>query len=208
MIALIVSVLLTGLTCHRQLANMQLDQPVQDGKPPNVRIEVRPTVKLKSPLAMHWTISNVGTSPIYVYSTFLKHQWRIPAFSYTDLDPAQRLIDIRFTQLKSLPGGINSFSDAEFIEIRPQESREGTFATNGPLEQETFYSSKGEEIKAAKLTSGSWTLRIVIAYGYEISSVNQALAESLSVGKEHPINPIVRWQKLAYSEPVSVTFQK
>lgn len=207
MLALIVSVLLTGLTCHRQLANMQPTQLVQDGKPPNVRIEVGPAVKLKRRLVMHWTISNVGTNPIYVYSTFLQHQWRIPAFSYTDLDPEQRLIDVRFTQLKPLPGGVNSFPDAEFMEIGPQESREGDFATNVPVGQETFYSPSGEGMKAQKLTSGPWTLRIVIAYGYEIRSVNQMLAESLAIGKEHPINPIVRWQKLAYSEPIKVMFE-
>jgi len=107
------------------------------------------------------------------------------------------MIEIRFSRLQPMAVGVNSFPQPEFMQIAPGEAKEGRFESARPV---------GQGTKTIK--PGKWRVRILVAYGYEIESVKNALAQSLTRGEEHPINPIVRWQKISYSAPVSMIFEK
>src|SRR5262249_54359384 len=158
---------------------------------PLVTIDLKPVSTLRRPLEFHWRISNAASEPVYVYSTLLRQ----PAGAEIDVDAQQSMIEIRFLRLQPIAVGVNSFPEAGFMQIAPNEAKEGRFQSAAPVAQVS------KEIKP-----GNWRVRIRVAYGYEIESLKNALAQSLARGEEHPINPIVRWQKISYSDPVSVTF--
>lgn len=205
-ILLLITTLALTVTCRRPLINVQSNNTV--GASPVLRVVVDSHILLGDRLRLHWAISNSGRGPIFVYSTFLASQRHVSMISYADVDCEHNRIDIRTTHLSPLPGGVNAFPPAEFLEIGPQETKEGDFTTGLPIGQEVFYVNGDPMTGSDLLKSGAWNLRFAIAYGHEVASVQQALRDSLAVGKEHPINPIVRWQQMIYSEPVSVTFQK
>ena len=60
-------------------------------------------------------------------------------------------------------------------------------------------------IVTARLTAGSWKMRSLIAYGDEIGSVQNDLKNLYPHGIGHPLAAITKWQKVAYSQTVSVT---
>lgn len=190
-------VALLALACSRQAEERRSSahpQPLTQGDTePLVRIEVDPVSRLDTPLKLRWRISNGGARPVYVYSTILQQ----PAAAEINIDVAQRIIEVRLSRLQPISVGVNSFPEAQFMQMGPKEVKEGEFESVRPVNQED-----------PGITSGNWRVRILVAYGYEIESVKKALAESIARGEEHPINPIVRWQKVSYSDPVSVLFEK
>lgn len=198
LISVITFLSLIGFACgHRtgeQQASVQPQHPTEQDPSLVVQIEVNPNNKLGKPLELRWKLSNAGVKPIYVYSTLLR--WA--AGAEVEIDAEQRTIEVRFLRLQPISGGVNFFPEAEFVQVEPKGVREGRFNTFEPI---------GEE-SVERITPGDWRIRALIAYGYEIESVKKALAESLVHGEEHPINPIVKWQKIAYSDPVNVSFQR
>ena len=94
------------------------------------------------------------------------------------------------------------------MDIPSGQSREGSFASYLPIDKLVTYKSVGDKTARHTITKGVWKIELLLAFGEEIDSVKRDLAESLRQGKEHPINPITRWQRVAYSNPVSITIGK
>jgi hypothetical protein len=108
---------------------------------------------------------------------------------------------VRFSRLEPLAVATKLFPAAQFIKIDPGKTEDGTYTSYGP--------SKGclpiDRTEVAWLNFDyrrEWDIRFLIAYGYEIESFKQG-----SKSNEHPINPIVRWQRIAYSNPERFVFE-
>jgi hypothetical protein len=116
------------------------------------------------------------------------------------------MIEVRFLSLRTIEVAPNYFPKTEFIRIDPGQSKEGQFVSYYSLERWIDLST-GRPLAKRKVTSGTWMVRSLVAYGYEIESVQRALAALTASGTEHPINPVVEWQKVAYSHPVNITLE-
>jgi hypothetical protein len=184
----------------------QQESQSQESKAPTVQIEVDPVVKLDEPLTVRWKIINTRAEPIYIYSTFLQSTGTV---AEVDFDVVRKMVELRFSVLEPLPFFVNAFPDAKFMEIGANESREGTFTSKSSIKEGKSFGVVNQQPDVESLTNGTWQARIAVAYGYEIKSVEKAVAVwGASEDDPHPINPIVRWQKVAYSEPVGLTFRK
>jgi hypothetical protein len=166
-------------------------------KAPIVEIKVDQEIKLSKPLNIHWRISNPNDEAIYIYSSLLKN----PAVANILLDTKEKTVEIQFTQLNLISVAPYSFPSTEFIKIESKKSSEGEFVGNKPIGQKDYFDSKETGVKLQQITEGKWQSRVAVAYGSEIDNVEE-------LSEEHPINPIVRWQKIAYSEPVIISFRK
>ena len=178
--------------------------PVIVEKAPIVEIEIDQNIKLSKSLNIHWRIENPNDAPIYIYSALLKY----PAAADILLDTKEKVIEIRFTLLNPLSKSPNDFPAAEFIRIDSKKSFEGEFVENKPIGQKNYYNSKDTGVRLQQITEGKWQISIVVAYGSEIDTVQKDLAELVKKGEKHPINSIIRWQKIAYSEPAIITFRR
>lgn len=199
-----------GLACSWQTqernATAQQESQTQESKAPTVQIEVAPIVKLDEPLTVRWKIINTSAKPIYIYSTFLQSTGTV---AEVDFDAARMMVELRFSVLEPLQFFVNAFPDAKFMEIGSNESREGTFTSNSSIKEGKFFGAVNHQPDVKSLTNRTWQARIAVAYGYEIKFVEKAIAAwGASEDDPHPINPIIRWQKIAYSEPVGLTFRK
>jgi hypothetical protein len=179
--------------------------PVITDSAPIVEIEVDQEIKLSKSLNIHWRIVNPRNEPIYIYSTLLKHS----AIADILLDTEGKAIEIQFTRLNAISVSPYAFPSAEFLKIESKKSFEGQFVGSKSVGQKDYYNSKDTGVKLQQITEGQWQIRIAIAYGSEIDTVQKDLAELVKNGsEEHPINPIVKWQKITYSKPISINFQK
>jgi hypothetical protein len=202
----IIALVITGFACGRpqpQLSSMP-EPSTKFDLVPEVRITLSPLIRVDQPLVFHWKIVNNGPHPIYIYSTLLEHPFSADLF----IDSAQHVIEVRWLQLQPIPVGVYAFPEASFLEVSSGESREGDFMSDVPTKELVTYKAVESTIEKQKITPGNWKIQVLVAYGNEIDSVKKDIADSLRRGKEHPINPIVRWQKIVYSEPVNVTFEK
>jgi hypothetical protein len=188
----------------RRRATAQTDMSDQQEEAPLLEIAVSPIRRLDDPLELGWKITNRAGKVLYVYSTLL--QKSNSDFVEINIDAQRKIIEIRFTSLEQLEVAPNYFPNTEFARVDPQRSLEGSFRSNHPIRQLVSYRAAGKGIKGDKITAGAWKIRSLVAYGFEMQSVENASAKSIARGTEHPINPIVRWQRIAYSEFVSVTF--
>ena len=207
---LLIPVLASSFSCSQQtqqqkVAAQQASQSRQNGAPA-VQIEVNPIVKISEPLHFQWRITNASNKPIYIYSTFLQSNATVLELS---VDDKPRMLELRFTLLEPLPFFVNNFPDAKFMEIGAHETREGQFTSTHPLREPKSFAAMSQPLNIGSVRAGTWQLRVLMAYGQEVESVKRALANwGTSKDDPHPINPIVRWQKVAYSQPVSVVFQE
>ena len=80
----------------------------------------------------------------------------------------------------------------------------GSFVSDVPIGQLKDYKVVGTKLDELRITPGTWKVRAAIAYGYDVEPVQQAVKESLAAGQEHPINAVVRWQRVEYSVPVVI----
>jgi len=159
---------------------------------PTVQLIINSTLKLGAPLELRWRLSNPGTQPIYVYSSLLRETFGADV----EINPEIKSIEVRFTRLEPLAIAPNYFPEVQFIKIDPGKTEEGTHTSHGPSKGLITYRSNGSRMAELRLSPGEWAIRILIAYGYEIESFKQG-----SRSNEHPINPVVRWQRIAYSNP-------
>lgn len=174
--------------------------PKMLGAAPLVRIEATSKLSQKQPLRFRGRIENSGTEPLYVYSALFQN----PGFVDVTIDTNQRLIEARFSRVEALPFTPYYFPKAAFWKIDPKQAREFVFVSARPLNAVRSYQLIQGKSKEQRIRPGLWTLRIMIGYGYDMDILKPALAQSAVDGKEHPINAIVRWQDVAYSNSVAV----
>lgn len=206
-------VCLFGLAC---LASVRQPPPqtAAPEKSPAAAEEPSPTVTLKSistgrlsePLKLDWEIKNEGLVPIYVYSTLLEGSNVRLAKSHIDRE--RKTIDIYFLYPEPLRQSIYNFPKASFKLLNAGQTMVGTFVSDRPVGQLDEYVLSDGRLVRIQPTPGDWKVRYAMAYGREIESVNAQLEKLYSQGTEHPINPVVRWQKVAYSNSVEVRFRQ
>jgi hypothetical protein len=170
---------------------------------PIVQIEGPSSVAQNQPLAFHCTINNSGSEPLYIYSSLLEKPW----FSEIVIDPKGKAIEVRFSRLETSPLLPYYFPQATFREIEPNSSADFHVALNGSLKELRSYGTVNDRSKEERITPGRWTLRIMIGYGDDLSAVKRTLALDPK-GTQHPINEIVKWQKVAYSNSMVVEVTK
>jgi hypothetical protein len=185
---------------QRQEIKIKSDHSILTNVQPTVKIDIDPIVKLNRPLNVRWQITNSGEKPIYIYSTPLKDT----ASADIQIDTEQKLIQIRWLRLQPIPVGIYTFPEAEFMQLAAKEFRGGVFISHTSLDSLIKNKISGNVMNKGAAIEGVWRFQLLIAYGYEIESVKKAIEESDRKGDEHPINPVVRWQQVAYSEPIEV----
>lgn len=196
----------------RQPAAAQATPSAGDDSRLLVTIEPNPSFTLDEPLKMRWRIFNSGVKPKYVYSTLLRPE--NGALAEINIDAEHRLLEVRFLRLNTFPRDIspNSFPDTEFKRIDPGQSYDGYFVSSKPARHisntKITNTSPLHEAVTGRLTTGTWELRTLVAYGDEIESVQSDLKTLYPYSKGHPLAAIVKWQKVAYSETVRVIFQE
>lgn len=167
---------------------------------PLVHVEASSKQSQKQPLRFRGRIENSGTEPLYVYSALFENR----GFVDVTIDSNQKLIEARFSRMETLPFTPYYFPKHAFWKIDPKQTHEFVFASTRHLNAVRSYQLVDGETKELRIMPGVWTLRIMIGYGYDIDILKPALARSAVDGKEHPINAIVRWQDIAYSNNVAV----
>lgn len=170
---------------------------------PIVQIEGVSRQRQNEPLALRCKVSNSGNEPLYVYSALFEK----PHFAEIVIDPKQNAIEVRFSRLETSPLLPYYFPHATFREIKPNTSADFHVALAGSVKGLRSYQTVNGKSKEERITPGRWTLRIMIGYGDDSSSVQRALALD-PTGTQHPINEIVKWQKAAYSNSISVEVTK
>jgi hypothetical protein len=165
-----------------------------------VHIEGSPRLSQKQPLRFRCRIENAGNEPVYVYSALFEN----PHFVEVTIDSNQRLIEARFTKVDALPFTPYYFPKADFWKIDPKQAHEFVFSSARHLNAIRSYQQTDGKSKELRIMPGLWTLRIMIGYGYDMDSLKPVLERSAVSGKEHPINPVSRWQQIAYSNSVAV----
>ncbi len=180
---------------------------IEEELAPVLAIEVDETFELSVPLKFDWRISNTGSKPVYVFSTLLEPQNN--GFAELSIDTKDRILGVGFFRsIVAVGFPPYSFPKLQFKQIEPGQTLNGRYMSDVPIAQLNDYRLVGTKLDQIRLTPGAWRLRATIAYGYEVESVQQAVKESMDAGQEHPINPIVRWQRVEYSVPLAITIQK
>jgi hypothetical protein len=170
---------------------------------PSVRIEGVSSLAENQALAFQCKISNSGSEPLYIYSSLLEK----PQFAEIVIDPKENVIEVRFSRLETSPLLPYYFPRATFLEIRRNSSADFHVALNGAVKDLRSYKTVNERGIEERITPARWMLRIMIGYGDDLSAVKRALALDPK-GTQHPINEIVKWQKVAYSNSISVEVTK
>jgi hypothetical protein len=180
---------------------------IEEEPAPAMAIEVDETFELSLPLKFDWRISNSGSKPVYVFSTILEPQNN--AFAELSIDTKDRMLGVGFSRSVVAVGfPPYSFPKLQFKQIDPGQALNGRFTSDAPIAQLKDFRLVGTKLDEIRLTPGAWRLRATIAYGYEVESVQQAVKVSMDAGQEHPINPVVRWQRVEHSVPLAITVQK
>jgi hypothetical protein len=207
------SVALMGYACGTHSTQQLAELPptpthsVSQDQPPDIYVEADATVKLSKPLKLRWRIVNRSAKPIYIYSTLLEQP--NTRLAEVNINEEERTIDVNFLRLEPLRHSIYNFPQAEFKRLAQGESLEGHLTGEKSSGQLTSYRTfEDRKLHPVKPTAGAWRVRCGVSYGYEVESVKTGLEELYRSGTEHPINPIVEWQKVAYSTPINVVFQQ
>ena len=170
---------------------------------PVIQIEGASRFGQNQPLAFRFTISNSGSEPLYIYSTLLQN----PQFTEIVIEPKQKAIEVRFSRVQTSPLIPYYFPPAVFSEITTNHPASFPVAFNRSIKELIGFETSNGTSKEARITPGRWTLRIMIGYGDDVSAVKLALASD-TTGKEHPINEIVKWQRVAFSNSISIEVTK
>jgi len=197
------SSVLTGFACSsRTAAGGEGGLPaagVQENPGPLVVTIAEPTL-VKGRLKFEWEIKNTAPEPLYVYSTLIEHAQLAEVVASAET----HLVEVHFLRLKPLNILPYSFPEATFVEIPPGEVLRGRFASKFDLEHVAAPDANKNDVKAVPPQS-PWRVKAVIAFGREIESVRTKLEGMKAEGiREHPINPVVGWQKIVSSEPVAL----
>jgi hypothetical protein len=167
-------------------------------------LDLPSTTKRADKLRFRWKITNNSQNPVYVYSSLLKR----PFFVETISDPVARTIEVRFTRIDPITPGVNYFPAADFEEIDPEQSWGGDYVSESSIYQSVSLAADEANPNPNRILNGEWRIRIAIGYGDEINSVQKEVTANEASGNEHPINPIVKWQKIQYSEYQRIVFAK
>jgi hypothetical protein len=135
--------------------------------------------------SLTWRITNNESKAVYLYSTFL----RGPAAAF-DQD-AQGVLNLHTSLQEKIHAGVNFYPNAEFIELAPGGSLEGTFRDKQLC----------SELPAAKPRE----VTLEVAFGFDVAQVKEAV-HSATRSSEHPANPIVDWQTRVRSKPVPLRY--
>lgn len=170
---------------------------------PLVLIEGVSTFSQDRPLAFRCKIRNPGSKPLYVYSALLQS----PQFAEVVLDRTQKLIEVRFSRLQPSPIVPYYFPPAAFRKITANDPANFDVTFNTSLKELRGYEIINGTSREARVAPGTWTVRILIGYGYDVSDVKLALPSN-AAGEQHPINAIVKWQKVVLSNSVTINVMK
>ena len=170
--------------------------------PPTLELSASSENNLSEPLKIHWKITNSNQKPIFVYSTLLdKSNF---AFAELKIDVSQKLFEILFTSLSKGIVEPNYFPKTVFAEIGAGKSLEGDFNTRFDVLKEINLAKDASKKADLKDSAGQWNVTALIAYGDEIESVQKTIGDTKG---GHPIDPIVEWQKIATSKPITIVFK-
>ena len=200
-------IILASFACVSLGINLVSGDPTNNTHSTASRISVAPIVQIEGVstlaqnkrLTLRCNISNPGTEQLYIYSALFEE----PHFSEVVIDPQQHSIEVRFSRLETSTLLPYYFPHATFREISPNSSTAFQITLDSSMKQLRTYGIVDGKSKEERITPGRWTLRIMIGYGDEVSTVKRAVASDPR-GTQHPINEVVKWQKIAYSNPISV----
>jgi hypothetical protein len=170
---------------------------------PIVQIESVPTLPQNRPLAFRCTIANPGSEPLFLYSALFQDPWYAQAL----IDPEQNAIEVRFSRLETDPILPYYFPRAAFREIGANSQADFNVALRHSVRKLSSYDTINGKAIERRITPGRWTLKVMIGYGDDLSAVRRALALNPR-GTQHPINEIVNWQRVAYSNSITVEITK
>jgi hypothetical protein len=197
---------LAGSQSPRQTAMPDKTPPAATGLPPTVTLKSIFTGTLKEPLKFKWEIKNESAVPVYIYSTLFESL--NAGLGEMHINKEQGTIELYFLYREPLRHSIYNFPRATFKLLNPGQAMAGTFISTKPAGQLDEYVLSDSRLDRIQLTPGYWKVRCAVAYGREIESVNAQLKTLYSQGTEHPINPVVRWQKVAYSNPLEIRLRQ
>lgn len=195
---------LTGFACSSPAATereggLTPGGGIQENLSPLVVTIAEPTL-VGGRLAFAWEIKNTASEPQYVYSTLIEHAH----FAEIVTSAETGLIKVHFLSLKPLNILPYSFPKATFVEILPGKVLQGRFVGEVDPKWAAAPHANEKDDKTV-LPKSSWRVQAVIAFGKEIESVRRKLEGMRADGiQEHPINPVVEWQKIVASEPVAL----
>jgi hypothetical protein len=143
------------------------------------------TLTPKGVLRCQWRIRNLGKDVVHVYATFLHGS----AEDMLDLAPGRTAL-VRTTWLREIKAyPAYYFPQPEFLDVAPGGEIAGSFERHSQPKQ------KIDQLE---------TLRFVVGYGTDAERLKGDMERSRVKGSEFQGNAVVRWQSLAYSDPVKV----
>ena len=177
--------------------------PSEQEPAPTIRIQVDQAFRVGGPLKFDFQISNSGNRPVYVLSTLMEPQNN--GLTELAIDTKNKMLGVGFLRsIEAVGFPPYSFPSLQFKQIAPGSTLEGKFVSNAPISALRDYKLVGTKLDEIRITPGLWKVRTGIAYGYDVELVRQAVKKSLNAGQEHPINAVVRWQRVEYSLPVMI----
>lgn len=132
-------------------------------------------------VAFDWAITNSGRQPVYVYATFLGGH----AVSL-EFDEPSHLLTVWTSRPSEADFAVNAYPPAKFVKLKPGAVLRGHFV---------------DSPKRKPPVTGATQLAFAVAFGESTESVETAIREGRYV---HPANPLVQWQQIVKSPPVSV----
>lgn len=181
-----------------------------NAQPPIFEMDISSPQKLSEPLRIRWKIQNRANGPICIYSTFLREN------AVIKIDPKEKIIEIRFTGLETYNFHPYYFPATTLAQVDKGESIEGEFTTTlaardiqDDSEAPSTDSGKEEELEVlgSRIVPGTWKVRSLLGFGKgDFETISKKLKDMQDGSGLHPINSIVRWQTVVYSNSISVSF--
>jgi hypothetical protein len=131
-----------------------------------------------SSLSFDWQLANHSTKPLYVYATFLNGPAVLP--------PANQagIIKVRTSLNAREPVAVNAYPAARFLLVEPGSLISGRFSEK-KLDRDVLVGAKKVEMQ--------------VAFGFEVDKLKREISSTAYNG-EHPANPIVAWQTVAFGQ--------
>jgi len=185
MIARILCVLMAALSLVPRGGSAR-EQPLHTNEPLVVTL-MNATLSQTGVLRCTWRLKNNGDETIHVYSSYLKSSQE-NMVGAKDKHTLLILTTWLNEQRDTYPA--YGFPEVEFINLDPGREITGT------LERHSV--SKRESTMRKKVS-------LVVGYMTNVEQFKADMEKSLNAGIEFQANPIVRWQKLQYSEPITLS---
>jgi hypothetical protein len=179
--------------------------------PVEIQIRVKESNGLDKHLVIEWRLSNSGTEPVCFLSSFTEDNKPIAV----SINEDQKTLELWFTPRRTSNSIPVFFPAPRFTQIDPGGSVEGSFTSVETVQE--FRDASGIRTEqgmslveidslGARVRTGEWSIRTVVGYGTgSFESVKQEIGD-LRRDDEHPLNPVVRWQRLLYSPSVKSFF--